>query len=501
MTKKKSIFSEEFTGLRLDKPAAYAAGPWAVKKTLDHLLSEMGPVRAFKAINAMNKVDGFDCPGCAWPDPDDKRSVLGEYCENGAKALAEEATLSTVGADFFGKHSIAEMRSWSDYKIGKSGRLTQPMVIRSGESHYQPIAWTEAFTMIADKLRSLEDPNEAIFYTSGRSSNEAAYIYSLLARRLGTNNLPDCSNMCHESSGVALSRSVGIGKGSVTLDDLDQAEVIVIMGQNPGTNHPRMLTALQNAKEKGAKVITINPLEEAGLKRFRNPQRVTDMLGQGTMITDVYLKVKINEDVALLKAIQKELLSDDQYIDQEFIRDKTNGFDAIMADLAGYERSDLLERSGVSQESFDAAMTILKPAKRIIVCWAMGLTQHKNGIDNIFECVNLLLMKGAIGKPGAGTCPVRGHSNVQGDRTVGINHKISQKQREAIESVYGFLPPAEQGVDVVESIVAMHEQRAKVFMSLGGNFITAASDTYYTCLLYTSPSPRDLSTSRMPSSA
>ena len=480
MTKKKSIFSEEFTGLRLDKPAAYAAGPWAVKKTLDHLLSEMGPVRAFKAINAMNKVDGFDCPGCAWPDPDDKRSVLGEYCENGAKALAEEATLSTVGADFFGKHSIAEMRSWSDYKIGKSGRLTQPMVIRSGESHYQPIAWTEAFTMIADKLRSLEDPNEAIFYTSGRSSNEAAYIYSLLARRLGTNNLPDCSNMCHESSGVALSRSVGIGKGSVTLDDLDQAEVIVIMGQNPGTNHPRMLTALQNAKEKGAKVITINPLEEAGLKRFRNPQRVTDMLGQGTMITDVYLKVKINEDVALLKAIQKELLSDDQYIDQEFIRDKTNGFDAIMADLAGYERSDLLERSGVSQESFDAAMTILKPAKRIIVCWAMGLTQHKNGIDNIFECVNLLLMKGAIGKPGAGTCPVRGHSNVQGDRTVGINHKISQKQREAIESVYGFLPPAEQGVDVVESIVAMHEQRAKLFMSLGGNFITAASDTYYT---------------------
>ena len=480
MTKKKSIFSEEFTGLRLDKPAAYAAGPWAVKKTLDHLLSEMGPVRAFKAINAMNKVDGFDCPGCAWPDPDDKRSVLGEYCENGAKALAEEATLSTVGADFFGKHSIAEMRSWSDYKIGKSGRLTQPMVIRSGESHYQPIAWTEAFTMIADKLRSLEDPNEAIFYTSGRSSNEAAYIYSLLARRLGTNNLPDCSNMCHESSGVALSRSVGIGKGSVTLDDLDQAEVIVIMGQNPGTNHPRMLTALQNAKEKGAKVITINPLEEAGLKRFRNPQRVTDMLGQGTMITDVYLKVKINEDVALLKAIQKELLSDDQYIDQEFIRDKTNGFDAIMADLAGYERSDLLERSGVSQESFDAAMTILKPAKRIIVCWAMGLTQHKNGIDNIFECVNLLLMKGAIGKPGAGTCPVRGHSNVQGDRTVGINHKMSQNQREAIESVYGFLPPAEQGFDVVESIVAMHEQRAKLFMSLGGNFITAASDTYYT---------------------
>ena len=480
MTKKKSIFSEEFTGLRLDKPAAYAAGPWAVKKTLDHLLSEMGPVRAFKAINAMNKVDGFDCPGCAWPDPDDKRSVLGEYCENGAKALAEEATLSTVGADFFGKHSIAEMRSWSDYKIGKSGRLTQPMVIRSGESHYQPIAWTEAFTMIADKLRSLEDPNEAIFYTSGRSSNEAAYIYSLLARRLGTNNLPDCSNMCHESSGVALSRSVGIGKGSVTLDDLDQAEVIVIMGQNPGTNHPRMLTALQNAKEKGAKVITINPLEEAGLKRFRNPQRVTDMLGQGTMITDVYLKVKINEDVALLKAIQKELLSDDQYIDQEFIRDKTDGFDAIMADLAGYERSDLLERSGVSQESFDAAMTILKPAKRIIVCWAMGLTQHKNGIDNIFECVNLLLMKGAIGKPGAGTCPVRGHSNVQGDRTVGINHKMSQNQREAIESVYGFLPPAEQGFDVVESIVAMHEQRAKLFMSLGGNFITAASDTYYT---------------------
>ena len=302
MAKKKSIFSEKFTGLKLDKPAAYAAGPWAIKKTLDHLLSEMGPVRAFKAINAMNKVDGFDCPGCAWPDPDDKRSVLGEYCENGAKALAEEATLSKVGNEFLAKHSIEELRSWSDYEIGKSGRLTEPMIIRAGESHYRPISWEEAFSMIAAQLKGLDDPNEAIFYTSGRSSNEAAYLYSLLARRLGTNNLPDCSNMCHESSGVALSRSLGIGKGSVTLDDLDKAEVIMILGQNPGTNHPRMLTALQKAKEKGAKVITINPLEEAGLKRFRNPQRVSDMLGQGTMITDVYLKVRINEDVALLKA-------------------------------------------------------------------------------------------------------------------------------------------------------------------------------------------------------
>ncbi len=480
MAKKKSIFSEKFTGLKLDKPAAYAAGPWAIKKTLDHLLSEMGPIRAFKAINAMNKVNGFDCPGCAWPDPDDKRSVLGEYCENGAKALAEEATLSKVGNEFFAKHSIEELRFWSDYEIGKSGRLTEPMIIRTGESHYQPISWKEAFSMIAAQLNSLDDPNEAIFYTSGRSSNEAAYLYSLLARRLGTNNLPDCSNMCHESSGVALSRSLGIGKGSVTLDDLNKAEVIMILGQNPGTNHPRMLTALQKAKEKGAKVITVNPLEEAGLKRFRNPQRVSDMLGQGTMITDVYLKVRINEDVALLKAMQKELLSDNLHLDQNFIKEKTSGFEAVKADLAAYELSELIERSGVLQESFDAAMKILKPAKRIIICWAMGLTQHKNGIDNIFEVVNLLLMKGAIGKPGAGTCPVRGHSNVQGDRTVGINHKISEKQREAINSVYGFLPPAEQGADVVECIVAMHEQRAKFFMSLGGNFLTAASDTHYT---------------------
>ena len=479
-----SIFSELLTGLTLTDPAKYAAGPLAIQKSVDHLITEMGAIRAFKAINAMNKTQGFDCPGCAWPDPDDRRSVLGEYCENGAKALAEEATLSKVGQEYFARYSLSELRSLSDYEIGKAGRLTTPMMIRQGQDHYEPIKWQEAFELIAKHLMSLEDPNEAVFYTSGRSSNEAAYLYSLLARRLGTNNLPDCSNMCHESSGVALSKSLGIGKGSVTLDDLYKAQVIMILGQNPGTNHPRMLTALQKAKANGAKVITINPLEEAGLKRFRNPQRVRDMLGAGTMITDVYLPVRINEDVSLLKAIQKDLIKrhdeSGDILDQGFIEHSTNGYEAMRQDLQQYTIEALLTRSGIGQELYEQAMRLLRPASKIVICWAMGLTQHENGIDNISECVNLLLMKGSIGKEGAGTCPVRGHSNVQGDRTVGINHKISEAMRLALQRRYQIDIPAVSGYDVVESIMAMHEGKAKIFMALGGNFMTAASDTFYT---------------------
>ena len=477
------IFPIEKEDLRITPPADYAAGPLAIKITMDHLVKEMGPIRAFKAINAMNKKGGFDCPGCAWPDPDDRRSVLGEYCENGAKALAEEATLSIVDADFFASHSIYEMRKWSGYKIGKSGRLTQPMIIRQGDSYYKPISWAKTMELIATEIQQLASPDEAVFYTSGRSSNEAAYLYGLLARRLGTNNLPDCSNMCHESSGVGLSQTVGIGKGSVTLDDLHKAEVIIIIGQNPGTNHPRMLTSLQKAKKNGTKVITINPLEEAGLKRFRNPQHISDLLGSGTAITDVFLQVRINEDIALLNALMIDLINaehkDGGILDSDFIIDKTTGYDNLKEHLDTQEIEELLKRSGVDRMSFDKAVALLKPARKIIICWAMGLTQHKNGVDNIKSCVNLLLLKGAIGKEGAGTCPVRGHSNVQGDRTVGINHKISKDLAHRLELTYGFVPPTHQGYDTVEAIQAMHDSRAKIFIGLGGNLLSAVSDSNY----------------------
>lgn len=478
------LTSEELTGIQLKKPSNYAAGVTGVKVALEHAIGEMGAIRAFQTLAKMNQKGGFDCPGCAWPDPDDKRSVLGEYCENGAKALAEEATLKRVTPDFFSKYSVEEMSNWSDFKIGRSGRLTQPMILESDATHYQPISWNDAYQLIAKHLKALNSPHEAIFYTSGRSSNEAAFLYALFVRAFGTNNLPDCSNMCHESSGVALSETLGIGKGSVTLDDLHKAEVVMVIGQNPGTNHPRMLSALQKCKQNGGKVININPLSEAGLKKFKNPQKVEDFFTGGTAITDVFLQVKINQDIALMKAILKKLDALDKangnVFDHEFIKNKTQGFEAIMADLAHHNLSDLIAQSGVPQSEIDKAVDILANAKRIIICWAMGLTQHKNGVENIQECVNLLLAKGSIGIEGGGTCPVRGHSNVQGDRTVGINHKISPKMIETIQNEFGFTAPSEEGLDVVHAIQAMYEGKAKFFMSLGGNFVSAASDTEYT---------------------
>lgn len=478
------IFPEKLTGISTGAPADYAAGPLAVKKALEHLLHEMDPLQAFQAINRMNKKGGFDCPGCAWPDPDDKRSVLGEYCENGAKALAEEATSRKVTPAFFAENSIETMRGWTDYEIGKSGRLVCPMVIKEGSRHYEAISWADAFSLIAEQLKALDHPDQAIFYTSGRSSNEAAFLYSLFARKFGTNNLPDCSNMCHESSGVALTQTLGIGKGSVTLEDFQYADVIMIIGQNPGTNHPRMLTALQEAKEKGAKIITVNPLEEAGLKRFRNPQRLVDYLSSGTAITDVYLQVRINEDIALLNALMLGLVLSDKespgVLDHEFIQQKTTGVEAFLEDLLQYDISFLLEKAGIAQESFRQALDLLIPSRKIIICWAMGLTQHKNGVENIKSCVNLLLLKGSIGKRGAGTCPVRGHSNVQGDRTVGINHHLSAELAKKLEQLYHFSPPLEPGLDTVHSIQAMYKGDANIFMALGGNFLAAASDTNYT---------------------
>lgn len=475
---------ERFTGLKLDEPRLAAAGIEAVLISAQIAFSEMDPLRAVKALFAMNQKRGFDCPGCAWPDKD-HRSRLGEYCENGVKAIAEEATNKKLTSDFFRKYSLAQLSALDDFTIGKSGRIAQPMYLPEGASHYQPISWSDAFDKIAFNLKKLATPDEAVFYTSGRTSNEAAFLYQLMVRQYGTNNLPDCSNMCHESSGVALNESVGIGKGSVTLEDFYNTDVIVILGQNPGTNHPRMLCALQDAKEKGTKIISINPLPETGLIGFKNPQQIKGALGIKARLTDVFLQVKINGDMALLKAIimrlyEEELKAPGTVFDHEFIKNNTHNYDAFINQVNKYSINELLEQSGISREQLEQTVEILKNKKKIIACWAMGLTQHKNAVDTIKEVVNLLLIKGSIGKEGAGTCPVRGHSNVQGDRTMGIYEKPQQTFLNNIEKAFGFTPPQHHGYDVVDCIHAMHEGKAKVFIAMGGNFLSATPDTKYT---------------------
>ncbi len=475
--------SIKFTGIRLDEPSKYSAGITGIKVALQHAFKEMGVVKTFNTLSHLNQKEGFDCPGCAWPDPE-KPSKLGEFCENGAKAIAEEATNKRVDKTFFKNYSVEEISKWSDYQIGKSGRLTEPMILKPDSIHYEPISWNDAFNLIAEELHKLNSPDESIFYTSGRSSNEAAFLYGLFVRAFGTNNMPDCSNMCHESSGVALGETLGIGKGSVKLDDFKDAEVVIVMGQNPGTNHPRMLSALQKCKENGGSIISINPLEEAGLIRFKNPQEINGLIGSGASLTDIHLQVKINQDVALLKLILKKLALLDKekgnVFDHDFINKYTNGNDEVLKDLEKYSESELLKLSGVTEDVVNETVALLAKKDKIIICWAMGLTQHKNGVDNIKECVNLLLLKGSLGKSGAGTCPVRGHSNVQGDRTVGIMHHVSPRLNASINNVFGFNPPTKEGLDTVYSIKAMHDKKAKVFIALGGNFLSAASDTNYT---------------------
>ena len=477
------IGPEDFSKIKVTTPSNYAAGTLAVKVAISHAMKEMGLTKSIATLSKLNQINGFDCPGCAWPDPK-HRSSLGEFCENGVKAVSEEATNNRVNIDFFKKHTVSEMSNWSDFQIGKSGRLTDPMILEPGSDNYEPISWDDAFKIIAENLKHLNNPNEAIFYTSGRSSNEAAFLYGLFCRSFGTNNMPDCSNMCHESSGVALGETLGIGKGSVTLEDFEDAEVVMVIGQNPGTNHPRMLTALSKCKANGGKVVTINPLEEAGLVRFKNPQEVNGIIGNGTEITDVHLQVKINQDVPLLKLIMKKLAKIEAekggVFDLEFINKNTQGYEDILVALDLYTEEELLEMSGVSKEKVEETVQLLATNKRIIICWAMGLTQHKNGVENIKECVNLLLLKGSLGIKGGGTCPVRGHSNVQGDRTVGIMHHVSKNLNASFKRVFNFDPPEIEGLDVVNAIKAMSEGKAKVFIALGGNFLSAASDTNFT---------------------
>jgi len=476
---------EDFTGLEVTKPKEFAAGMPAVINALKQVNAEMSPYKWFTSLLKMNQKGGFDCMGCAWPDPDGHRSVLGEYCENGVKAFAEEATDKKVGPEFFASNSIQELSFESDYWLGKTGRLTHPMILREGASHYEEISWPDAFKHIGDKLNSLKSPDEAVFYTSGRTSNEAAFLYQLFVRQFGTNNLPDCSNMCHESSGVALNEALGIGKGSVTLDDFNHAEVILVIGQNPGTNHPRMLSALAKAKKKGAKIITINPLPESGLIRFKDPKNLGDLFGNGTELTDLFLQVKINGDIPLLKAILKLMWDQEQanpgkVFDHDFIKNHTANYPEFIDDIKQINPEEQAKLSGVPIEKVKEAADLLSSNKKIIACWAMGITQHKNGVENIREIVNLLLVKGSIGIKGGGTCPVRGHSNVQGDRTMGIYEKPSKSFLDSLDKAFNFKSPREDGYDVVDSIKAMHEGKAKVFFAMGGNFLSAASDTAFT---------------------
>lgn len=476
---------EQLSHLHTGQIKTKAVGLPAIVASFRYAIGEGGLARGLKALSRVNQKDGFDCPSCAWPDPDDERSGIAEYCENGAKAVAEEITTKKLTPDFFAENSLMALSELSDYHLGKQGRIAQPMFLPRGATHYQPITWDKAFTHIAATLNSLASPDEAIFYTSGRTSNEAAFLYQLFARAFGTNNLPDCSNMCHESSGVALTETLGLGKGSVTLEDLHLAEVIIIMGQNPGTNAPRMLTALQKAKKNGARIISINPLPETGLMAFRNPQQVTGILGNATPLSDLFLQVKLNGDMALMQAIELMLWLEEErdpgtVFDHEFIQQHTEGYEAFINHLQQASLTELSEACGISIRQIGEAAAMLKDKKKIIICWAMGLTQHKNAVDTIKEVVNLLLLKGSIGKPGAGTCPVRGHSNVQGDRTVGIWERPTEKLLSAIQNTFGFEPPAKHGYDVVNAIKAMHDGRARVFFAMGGNFLSATPDTTYT---------------------
>ena len=469
-------------GLRVSPAKDWSAGIPGVAAALSVATEQMGVVRAAKTLLHTNKPNGFDCPGCAWPDPEHPH--LAEFCENGAKAVAEEATTRRITRAFFAAHSIDELAERSDYWLGQQGRLTEPMVLREGSRHYEPIAWDDAFDLIAQNLRALDDPDDAIFYTSGRTSNEAAFVYQLFVRAFGTNNLPDCSNMCHESSGSALGETIGIGKGTVTLADVENADLILIAGQNPGTNHPRMLSSLERAKDNGARIVAINPLVEAGLSNFHNPQRVRGVIGKGTELADEYCQIRLGGDLAFFQAVGALLIDADDagedVLDHEFIAQYTSGFDEYRRHVAEIDWDDVHAATGLERAQIERVAQMVATAKSVVVCWAMGLTQHRQSVPMIREIVNVLLLQGNIGRAGAGACPVRGHSNVQGDRTVGINEHPPAAFLDAIDREFAITAPREHGLDVVNAIRAMRDGQARVFIGMGGNFIRATPDSRVT---------------------
>jgi molybdopterin-dependent oxidoreductase alpha subunit len=485
---------EETKRPSLREPDRVAAGMGALTQSIKFALRETGLTRGLGTWLKVNKKDGFDCQSCAWPSTDDHRHVF-EFCENGVKALSSEATRKHIGPEFFREHSIADLCKQSDNWLELQGRLIHPMVKPAGATHYEPITWDEAFQLMARELNRLPAPNAAAFYTSGRASNEAAFCYQLFARQFGTNNLPDCSNMCHESSGAALNETIGIGKGCVTLDDFEHADGIFIIGQNPGTNHPRMMTVLERAKHNGATIVALNPMPEPGLMQVVNPNPqeysnplkfpVKMLFNLGTPITDLWLPVRINGDMAALRGIMKEMLAEEEkrpgtIFDRDFIANYTDGSEAFLGHLRATSWDVIVRGSGLTREQIRAAAEIAMKCKRIICCWAMGLTQHKNAVATIQEVMNFLLLGGHIGRPGAGPCPVRGHSNVQGDRTMGIWERMNDHFMAQLGREFGFPPPMEHGTDTVETIKAMRDGKIRFFLGLGGNFLSATPDTEYT---------------------
>ncbi len=482
---------EKLGDLHVTKPLETAAGMKAIGDAMSNVFGKMGVVRGTRGLLSLNQKGGIDCQSCAWPDPDERRTVA-EFCESGAKALADEGTKKRITQEFFSKYSVAQLSEHDDFWLNDQGRLTAPMVLRKGSIHYEPISWDDAFQLIAGELNSLDSPDEAVFYTSGRTSNEAAFLYQLFVRQFGTNNLPDCSNMCHESSGVALTESIAHGKATVRMSDFNKTDLVIVIGQNPGTNAPRMMSSLQDAKRAGAKMIAINPLPEAGLMNFVNPNPqhypnplmfpVALLTNKPTQLADLHLPVRIGGDMAVLKGMMKVMLERERaapgtIFDHKFIEEKTEGCDELLSLLDATEWNDILSESGLAQEQIIEAAEMFMSAERVITCWAMGLTQHRQAVATIQDVVNLHLLRGQIGKEGAGLCPVRGHSNVQGDRTMGISEKVNEDFFTALENEFKFTVPRHEGFSTVESIKAMSEGRAKIFFAMGGNFLVAAPDT------------------------
>ncbi|AWB83926.1 FdhF/YdeP family oxidoreductase [Corynebacterium liangguodongii] len=465
--------ANRFDHPRVSAKKHVAAGIPAVLHAMAHAV----PNRGLLPLITINKHKGIDCPGCAWPEPEQNDLNIVEFCENGAKAVAEETTRARATRDFWAKYSVTELREKTDHWLGKRGRITEPMLYdrSSGDDHYRPVSWDKAMSIIAEQLHHTT-PEEAVFYTSGRASNEAAYVFQLLARRFGSNNLPDCGNMCHESTGVALSSTLGLGKGSVTINDFHTTDLLISVGQNPGTNHPRSLTAFTRCKHNGGKIIAINPMPEAGLLNFREPQDPTMVLGHTNKLADRYLQVRLDGDRALFQAINKRLVERDA-IDKEFIAEYTTGFDALKEHLLSLDDASLQHFSGISAAEIDAVVDEIVAAKSVLITWTLGVTQHENAVATIQEMVNTLLLTGNIGKPGAGTGPLRGHSNVQGNRTVGIWEKMPDHFLRALESRFGFPVPSEHGFDTVAALQAMRAGKTKFFISLGGNLVRVASDT------------------------
>ncbi|MFE2277515.1 FdhF/YdeP family oxidoreductase [Streptomyces sp. NPDC059454] len=469
--------------LEVTPPKTWAAGVPAVYHAMKYSLDQTSARRTGLTLLNLNQVRGFDCPGCAWPEPEPGHRPMNEYCENGAKHTNDEATSRRVTPDFFRRYPISELAGKSDRWLNQQGRLTRPMVKRPGSDHYEPISWSDALDLLADELGALDSPDEAVFYTSGRASNEAAFVLQLFARAFGTNNLPDCSNMCHESSGTALNETLGTGKGDVSLRDIHHADLILTVGQNPGTNHPRMLSALEECKRRGGRIVAVNPLPEAGLARFKQPQRPRGVIGRGTRIADRFLHIRIGGDLALFQALNLLLLEAEEaapgtVLDQDFINVHTEGFEEFARHLrATVSWPEVEKATGLARARIEEVRDMVLGSERVIVCWAMGLTQHRHGVPTIREVVNFLLLRGNVGRFGAGACPVRGHSNVQGDRTMGIWERMPDHFLDALAREFRFEPPREHGWDSVASVRAMRDGRAKVFLGLAGNFVRAISDS------------------------